>query len=169
MFLALNRFFNSQVYWAILFLVGLGFEGTALYFQYGLEYGPCPLCIHTRIGVMAFMLVAMIALLGGSMAWWRLAHIANLAVFGWLSERAYLLLGTERGFVFLECGVDPGLPTWLPLDKWLPFMFEVKESCGYTPKLWFDVSMAEALMLVFPVLGVISLLGLILSFLRPKI
>ena len=149
-------------------LLGIVFEIVALYYQYGLDYGPCPLCIHTRIGVAAFSLVAILALLLPWLAWWRLSHVLNLLLFAWLSERAYLLLGTERGFVYLECGVDPGLPAWLPLDSWLPIMFEVKESCGYTPKLWFDISMAEGLMVVFPLLALLSLLALAASFVKPR-
>jgi disulfide bond formation protein DsbB len=164
----LKLLLNSKAYWAFMLVLGIVFEATALYYQYILEYGPCPLCIHTRIGVMAFLLISVLALIVKARWWWRISHLLNLAVFAWLSERAYLLLGTERGFVYLECGVDPGLPAWLPLDRWLPLMFEVKESCGYTPRLWFDISMAEALMLMFPALALISLVGLLTSFMGSR-
>lgn len=154
---------TSTWYWLLLILVGVGFESVALYYQYILDYGPCPLCIHVRIGVVAFMLVSIVALLVNSLLWWRISHVLNAVIFAWLSERAYMLLGTERGFVYTECGVDSGLPSWLPLDQWFPAFFGVLESCGYTPKLLFGISMAEALMLLFPLMLLFSLVLLVVS------
>ena len=151
-------------YWWLLLLAGISFESVALYYQYVLEYGPCPLCIHTRIGIMGFMLVATSALLINSPIWWRVSHLFNTIIMGWLSERAYLLLGTERGFTFHDCGVDPGLPAWFALDQWFPIVFEVKESCGYTPIVAFGISMAEALMIVFPLMLLASLVLFVFSF-----
>jgi protein dithiol:quinone oxidoreductase len=55
------------------------------------------------------------------------------------------------------------LPSWLALDQWFPLVFGVKESCGYTPQMMFGVSMAEALIVVFPLLFLISLLMLVAS------
>lgn len=154
---------NSSWYWVILILVGLSFEGVALFYQYVLEYGPCPLCIHTRILVLAFVLVAIVALLVRRTGFWRFYHLLNVLIMAWLCERAYILLGTERGFVLTECGVDSGLPGWFALDQWFPALFGVMESCGYTPPMPFGISMAEALIVVFPLMLVVSLLVFIAS------
>ena len=160
-------FFKKQshgvLYWWLLILCGIGFEAVALFYQYVLEYGPCPLCIHTRILVIAFVLIAILALLLRSGWASRVFHLLTVATMLGLSERAYVLLGTERGFVLTECGVDSGLPAWFALDQWFPFMFEVKESCGYTPQMLFGISMAEALIVVFPLMLLLSLLMLIAS------
>jgi protein dithiol:quinone oxidoreductase len=158
-------FFKTQshgvLYWWLLILAGICFEGVALFYQYVLEYGPCPLCIHTRILVMAFVLIGVLALILRSRWATRLFHLVNVAVMLALSERAYVLLGTERGFVLSECGVDSGLPSWFALDDWFPFMFGVMESCGYTPQMLFGISMAESLIVVFPLMLLISLLMLV--------
>lgn len=155
----LVKFLSSSAwYWLLMILVGVVFESVALYYQYILDYGPCPLCIHVRIGVLAFIVVSIVALVVNNLLWWRISHVLNALIFAWLSERAYMLLGTERGFVYTECGVDSGLPSWLPLDQWFPVFFGVLESCGYTPKLIFGISMAEALMVLFPLMLLLSLI-----------
>ena len=61
------------------------------------------------------------------------------------------------GFVFSDCGFDLGLPAWLAIEEWLPWLFRVEASCGYTPELIFGITMAEALM-------VLSVLLLLVSF-----
>lgn len=153
------------LYWWVLIVLGLASEGVALFYQHVLEYGPCPLCIHTRILVLAFILVACAALIVRAIPMVRIFHLLNTGIMLWLCERTYMLLGTERGFVLTECGVDSGLPAWFALDEWFPPLFKVMESCGYTPQMPFGVSMAEALSVFFPTLLLISLLMLIGSLL----
>ena len=163
--ISLIKFLSSSAwYWWLLILAGVGFESVGLIYQYMLDYGPCPLCIHVRIGIAGFVLVSIVALLVNRLAWWRISHLLTAAIMAWLSERAYMLLGTERGFVYTECGVDSGLPSWFPIDQWLPAVFGVLESCGYTPKLFFGISMAEALMVLFPTMLLISLMMFVVSF-----
>ena len=48
--------------------------------------------------------------------------------------------------VFSDCGFDAGLPPWLALEDWLPWLYRVEASCGYTPELLLGITMAEALM-----------------------
>jgi protein dithiol:quinone oxidoreductase len=162
-------FFKAQsrgvLFWWMLILLGFFSEGVALFYQHVLEYGPCPLCIHTRILVLGFILVACAALIIRALPMLRLFHILNTGIMVWLCERTYMLLGTERGFVLTECGLDSGLPAWFALDDWFPAVFGVMESCGYTPLMLFNVSMAEAMIVVFPLLLLLSLLMLIGSLL----
>jgi disulfide bond formation protein DsbB len=158
---------HSAWYWWLLALIAVSFESVALFYQYALNYGPCPLCIHVRIGVFGILLISIVALLLRNLLWWRISHLLNALILAWLGHRAYLLLGTERGFLYIECGVDPGLPTWAPLDQWFPLLFKVWESCGYTPLLPFGISMAEGLIVLCPLLLLTSLLMFGLSFAGP--
>jgi disulfide bond formation protein DsbB len=48
------------------------------------------------------------------------------------------------------------MPAWFALDKWLPSVFEVQTACGYTPIVLFEISMAEALLVISIVLLIIS-------------
>jgi disulfide bond formation protein DsbB len=153
----------SRWYWLLLLALGLSLEATALYFQYVLDYRPCVLCIHIRIVILGLMLVALLALavrrtLTGRMV----AHLLSAVVLAGLVQRAWLLLGIERGFVEGECSFDLGLPTWLPLDQWFPAMFQVHTACGYTPTLALGFSMAELLLPLSIVLLLMSV-GLLVA------
>lgn len=150
----------SSGYWLALLLLAVALEATALYYQYALDFGPCVLCIQVRIWVLVLALVALPALAVYKVRAWRLgAHLLTTLVLGALVTRAWLLLGTERGFVQGECNFDLGLPVWLPLDQWFPTLFQVHEACGYTPSLPVGFTMAEVLL---PLSGVLLLLSLAL-------
>ncbi|MEZ5534877.1 MAG: disulfide bond formation protein B [Thiolinea sp.] len=144
----LNR---SAWFWSALILLCIGMEAGALFYQYVLGYDPCMLCVHIRAWIFAIILVAVAGLfLRHSRIGLVLANLLTLgAVIGFL-ERAYMTLGTERGWVEGSCGeLGEGYPAWLPLDKILPAVFQPLESCGLTP--WVIpqfMSMAEVLILV---------------------
>lgn len=138
---------NTPRYWLALLLLGLGIEGTALFYQYQLGYGPCALCIHTRIWLLGLIVsgIAGLWLHRHPFAVTTLHGLVALAMAG-LAERSYQLLATERGWTMGSCEMDAGLPPWFALDQWFPTLFEVQEMCGYTPELLFGITMAEALM-----------------------
>ena len=145
----LTTFSKSAWYWMLLVLVGLSFEGVALYYQYVLEEMPCVLCIQVRIWVMALIFVALMAIWMRRNAFMNLlAHMLTVVIAIGLLERSYQLLGTERGFTFSDCGMDLGMPAWFALDAWFPALFQVQTSCGYTPELLFGITMAEALIVI---------------------
>ncbi|MFK8052762.1 MAG: disulfide bond formation protein B [Woeseiaceae bacterium] len=54
---------SARKAWLIGLIVSVGMMAYALYAQYVLELFPCPLCVFQRIAVIAFILVALIALL----------------------------------------------------------------------------------------------------------
>jgi disulfide bond formation protein DsbB len=131
-------------------------EAVALTYQHVLEYLPCVLCIHVRIWVLGFILLALLAIwVRSSRPLLITAHLLNTLIMVGLLERAWLLLGTERGTVEGSCEMDLGFPGWFALDVWFPRMFRVWEPCGYTPELLFGITMAEALV-VFSVVMVLA-------------
>ena len=144
-------------YWAALILVGLALEGGALYYQYVLDELPCVLCIHVRMAVIAFVLIAMVAIFftASTMAM-RFFHALNSLLMVWLVERSWQVLAVERGWIFGDCSLSLGMPEWLALDKWLPSVFEVQTSCGYTPIILFDITIAESLLVISAALLIIS-------------
>jgi disulfide bond formation protein DsbB len=162
---------GSRWYWLALLALGLALEATALYYQYVLDYGPCVLCIHVRILVLGLVLVALLTLaVRGSRGGRVAAHLVVTLLLAGLVQRAWLLLGIERGFIEGECSFDLGLPPWLPLDHWLPVLFRVHEACGYTPALPLGFTMAELLLPVSILLLLLSigLLLMALSSLHPR-
>nr|CAA6827997.1 MAG: Disulfide bond formation protein DsbB [uncultured Thiotrichaceae bacterium] len=144
----LNR---SAWFWITLIVLCFAQEAVALYYQYVLHYDPCMLCVHIRAWVMAIMLLAILGLfLRNSRIGLVITNLLMLSAAGGMLERAYMTLGTERGWVDGSCGdLESGYPTWLPLDQWWPAMFQPLEACGLTPWLIQQVmSMADALMLL---------------------
>ncbi len=146
-------------YWLMLAGLCILMEMVALLYQYVLDEPPCVVCIHVRIGILAVFLLAIAGLMlrnFNSLA--AIMHLGVAAVSAVMLERAWELLGTERGFIIGSCDFNLGLPDWLALDRWLPALFEVQTTCGYTPVLFFGITMAEALLFLFAVLLLSSVL-----------
>jgi len=162
----LQKIAHSRWYWLALLALGLSFISVALYYQYILEELPCVLCIQVRILVLCLTFVAFNAFIFHN-RWSSLtAHILTVLIAAGLLERSYQLLGTERGFVFGDCGFDLGLPSWLALDSWFPALFRVESSCGYSPELIFGITMAEALIVFSAAFVLISVTLTIVFFMR---
>jgi len=141
----------------MLLLIGIALEGAGLYYQYALDEWPCVLCIHVRILVLAFILLALLGLFCTRLVpLLRLLHALNSLVMLWLVERSWQVLAVERGWIFGDCSMELGMPAWFALDKWLPSVFEVQTACGYTPLLLFNITMAEALLVISGVLLIMS-------------
>ena len=140
---------QQRIYWAGLILLGVALEAAALYYQYVLDEWPCMLCIHVRIWIMGFILIGVIALFCvHSIHAMRLLHGLSVVTMLGMLERSYQVLAVERGWVFSDCAMELGMPAWFALDKWFPAIFEVKTSCGYTPYIIFNITMAEVLLVV---------------------
>lgn len=155
-------------WWLFFIVLCVALEGVALYYQYALDYLPCVLCIHVRMLVAAILLVAIAGWLGTrSRAISIGSSLIATGLWLWMVERSYQLLGTERGWIMGECQMQSGLPQWLALERWFPWIFEIHEPCGYTPYLLFNISMAEVLIVVSSVMSLISIWMLISRIRRP--
>ena len=93
-----------------------------------------------------------------------IAHLCVFATAVALTERSYQLLGTERGFLFGDCGFTSGLPAWFAIEEWLPWLYRIETSCGYTPEIVFGITMAETLMVLSVFLLVFSFFVTLASF-----
>ncbi len=155
---------SQKLYWIFLLVLGLSLESSSLFYQYVLGEWPCVLCIHIRIWVLGFIVVAILALLIGGNRWsMRGLHLINTGMMAGFVERSWQTLAVERGWVFGDCDMESGLPPWFALDKWFPALFEVQTACGYTPIILFDITMAEMLLAISSVLFLTSVLMLIVS------
>lgn len=165
----LIRFAASRLYWGGLALFGIALEAGALYFQYARGELPCVLCIHVRIWVLGFVLIALLAVFfTRSQAAMRLFHALTTLVMLALVERSWQVLAVERGWSFGDCNMDLGMPAWFALDKWLPSIFEVQTSCGYSPYIVFKITVAETLLVFSVILVIISAALLVASWLGEK-
>ena len=158
----LSRLPQSRNWWLFLLVFCIALEAAALFYQYVLDYLPCVLCIHVRLLLAGIALLSIVALVIPRIR--PAALILSIAVLGlwaWMTERSYMLLGTERGWVMGECSMESGLPSWFAPEKWFPALFNIHEPCGYTPYVIGKVSMAEVLIVISVVMFSVVLAGLV--------
>ena len=58
---------------------------------------------------------------------------------------------------------------WFALDQWFPWIFEVRTSCGYTPFVLFQITLAEVLMVITVLLALLSAALFVASFFERRI
>jgi len=143
----LIRFFQSRWYWLALALLGVALLGVALYYQYALGDEPCQVCIHARLWVVAFTMISLIMLITPQIMLLRLLGNIGVVVTGiGLTERARYLYRLENGIGDGSCQFQLGMPDWFAVDRWMPWLFEVRNLCSFTPEMLFGLSMSETLM-----------------------
>ena len=121
----------------------------ALYYQYALGDEPCQVCIHARLWVVAFTLIALVVLITPQITLIRvLGNLGVLFAGAGLIERARYLYRLENGIGDGSCQFQLGMPSWFAVDRWMPWLFEVRNLCSFTPEMLLGVTMAETLMAV---------------------
>ena len=149
--LAMNKLhsvFNSRRYWAGLALVGVAALAVALYYQYGVGDEPCQVCIHARLWVVALVLTgAVMCLLPLNRGTQLVANMVVLVSAVGLGERAWYLYQLDNGIGNGSCQFQLGMPDWFAVDRWFPWLFEVRNLCSFTPEMLFGLTMAETLIL----------------------
>jgi len=143
----LSRFLRSRWYWLTLVLLGIALLSVALYYQYALGDEPCQVCIHARLWVVAFTLIALIMLITPQITLVRvLGNLGVLIAGAGLFERSRYLYRLENGIGDGSCQFQLGMPNWFAVDRWMPWLFEVRNLCSFTPEMLLGLSMAETLM-----------------------
>lgn len=120
--------------WMLLALSAALLESFALYMQHAQGVEPCNECIYIRVGVLA---IAVAGLLGAVAPRAQVLRWSALALWlsglSWSLYRAKLLLNLEqkvREGAEASCARFKGFPEWIPLERWLPNMFEPRAMCG---------------------------------------
>lgn len=162
----LKNLSQNRLYWLFYFFSAFLALAVALYHQHVLDEQPCVLCIQVRLLMSLLVIISVFGFYSVRSRFFNsIANMLTIATALSLSERSYQLLGTERGFVFGDCGFDPGLPAWFAIQEWLPSVYRVETSCGYTPEIGFGITMAEALMVGSVIFVILSVIVFIASFL----
>mgnify|MGYP000524802831 CR=1 FL=1 len=142
-FIKIERHFGL---WLFIFLLTSSAMGIALYYQYALAWEPCVLCVHVRIYMLGIMLLSgLMMFLGRFQGLRTLGFLAQstLAIPLFLTCRQ--LYRVEVGLEQAGCLFSAGLPTWFDLEAWLPAIFEVRSTCGESPVVFANITMAESL------------------------
>ena len=158
----LSRFLRSRWYWLTLVLFGIALLSVALYYQYALGDEPCQVCIHARLWVVAFTLIALIMLITPQITLVRaVGNLGVLTAAAGLFERARYLYRLENGIGDGSCQFQLGMPDWFAVDRWMPWLFEVRNLCSFTPEMLLGLSMAETLMGLAIGIGFLAALALV--------
>ena len=156
---AIKQLLLSRMYWLGIAAGGVALLAIALYYQHALGDEPCQVCVHVRVWVAAFTLLALVMAAVPLNRWLQLAGNVVLCVCGvGVAERAYYLYLIENGLGEGSCEFFLGYPNWFALDKWMPGVFEVRNLCGYTPEMFYGLTMAESLVLTGAGVGLLALL-----------
>ena len=144
---SLTNLLQTRWYWAVVAALGFLLLAVALYYQYALGDEPCQVCIHARLWVVAFTLIALIVLVMPQTSSVRVAGNVGVIIAGaGLFERARYLYRLENGIGDGSCQFQLGMPDWFAVDRWMPWLFEVRNLCSFTPEMLLGLSMAETLM-----------------------
>jgi disulfide bond formation protein DsbB len=143
----MSNFLTSRWYGAFFATTGIGLLVAALFYQYVLGEEPCQVCIHARLWVSGWALTGLIMVLAPQTFGVRsLGHLGILIAGTGLAERALYLYQLENGIGDGSCEFQLGMPEWFAVDRWFPWLFEVRNLCSYTPEIGLGISMAEALL-----------------------
>jgi disulfide bond formation protein DsbB len=130
----LHSLSQRRLPWLLLAASAALMESFALYMQHvhGLE--PCNECIYIRVGILAIAAAGLLGAVAPRVAMLRWSALALwLGGLGWSLYRTHLLLDLEhrvREGAQASCGRFKGFAQWMPLDQWLPDMFEPRAMCG---------------------------------------
>lgn len=144
---------ENRKFWlaGIIYLTAM--EAIALYYQYGPgEWYPCALCVQVRAWVLGALFFAILGFVLVKNFWlrWMSLNLTIVMMAGALYT-SYYAFGVEQGTVISTCSMGAGFPELLPLDKWLPFIFEAQGMCGQSPLMPFGLSMVEALLITISI------------------
>lgn len=143
----MTNLLTSRWYGAFFAAIGISLLLAALFYQYALGDEPCQVCIHARLWVSAWGLTGLLVFLAPQTFGIRsLGHLCLLIAGIGLAERALYLFRLENGIGDGSCEFQLGMPDWFAVDRWLPWLFEVRNLCSPTPEIALGVSMAEALL-----------------------
>lgn len=154
--------------WLLLCFSTLALEATALYFQHGMGLQPCVMCIYERVALIGITFSAIIGLLLPKSLIVRLIALfvgLGSAVKGLLLALKHVDYQTNPS-PWNQCAYLPEFPQTLPLDKWLPYVFNPTGSCSEITWEFLGVTMAQWIVVIFAFYTLLFVL-LLISQLKP--
>lgn len=139
--------------WLLLILSGVALEGSALYFQHGMGLKPCVMCIYERVALFVILAAGILGWLAPKLAlvrWFAL----GLGLFGAIKGINLALKHTDYQLnpgPWNQCSPFVDFPETLPLNQWLPAVFEATGDCSKITWQFLGFSMPQWLIVVFAV------------------
>lgn len=158
MILFIRNLTRNRLAWLILFATTLFLEGCALFFQHVLGYQPCVMCIYQRVAVFGIMAGSLIGLINPNVFVFRWA---GLLVWAYSSVRG-LQLALQHTDIqlhpspFNTCDFLVNFPQWLPLQNWVPWLFNPTGECSDIDWLFLGWTMPQWLIIAFGIYALVS-------------
>lgn len=155
--------------WLLLAISACLLEIIALYFQHAMGLRPCLLCIYERMVVFAILAACLIGAIAPQ------SVFRFVALILWLySSWQGLKLTWEHTRIqlypspFDSCDFAVNLPSWLPLNRWLPTVFEAYGDCSQKQWSFLNIEMPVWLLIIFTVYLLVAIIVLLSQFLSFK-
>lgn len=147
----LNTFSRQRKAWLLLLLCIIIFESCALFFQHVMLLAPCVMCIYERIAMLGIGLAAIVGAIAPQnpvfrwvgFAGWGIAAIKGLTLA--LQHVEFQLHPSP----FHTCDLFVTLPSWMPLNEWMPWMFQSYGDCSEIVWQFLTLSMPQWLVIIF--------------------
>jgi disulfide bond formation protein DsbB len=169
---SLAKWSKQRSAWLVLALSAAVLLGLALYFQYQMNLQPCMLCVYARAALTGVLLAALIALIAPASAlvrWIAFIVLSASAVWGFAITHEHVAVEqlVQSGGLY-SCSLFPEFPLGLPLDKWLPEVFNPTGMCGDIAWRFMDLSMPVWTRVIFVVYSLLALLLILSQFKKKK-
>lgn len=152
--------------WLLLAISACVLEAIALYFQHGMGLRPCVLCIYERMAISAILAAGLIAAIAPSRAFHCMAFILWLysswqgLKLTWEHTRLQLYPSP-----FDSCDFAVNFPSWLPLNRWFPAVFEAYGDCSQKQWSLLNIEMPVWLLIIFTAYFLMAIIVLFSQFL----
>lgn len=147
----IREFSGTRLCWLILLVLGLGLEIYGLYLQYYLRWDPCVNCVYERAWFGGFVAAGVIGFLGAGLrpVQGLAAAVLALASCGGLRVSIDHYLVTSSATFGANCKLVANFPGFLPLDQWLPWLFNPTGQCAPLPWSLWGLNLPEWLIVTF--------------------
>ncbi|WP_237387140.1 disulfide bond formation protein DsbB [Xenorhabdus sp. Sc-CR9] len=169
MFQFLKQSAQGRGIWLLMALTVLILEATALYFQHVMLLQPCVMCIYERVALFGILGAALLGTIAPK------TPLRWLAILLWIySAWQGLQLAWDHTMMqlypspFNTCDFFVSFPSWLPLNSWLPSVFNAYGDCSIKQWEFLTLDMPQWLVGVFIAYFLIGILVLVSQIIRKK-
>ena len=132
---------NSTLVGIFLILSSVSMELFGLFTQYYLGFDPCANCVQIRLFILFIGFAGFLHLFSNGSYIIKIITILLSATGTYFSLQFswdnYLI---ETGQKFSTCSYGSPFPSFMPLDAWLPAIFEAKGPCGTPATLYGNIT-----------------------------
>lgn len=164
-----NRCSRGRGAWLLMALIALLLELAALYFQHVMLLQPCVMCIYERCALFGIFGAGLLGAVAPK------TPLRYAAILLWIySAWEGVQLAWKHTMIqlhpspFNTCDFFVSFPSWLPLNKWLPAIFEASGDCSVRQWQFLTLEMPQWLVGIFAAFLVVGVIVLLSQFVRPR-